>query len=78
MADYTEEMIMIRAMPCPSCGALPRQHCERPPNPHTGRIKNHAERQMLFHKFIKNIQAGNKPTKNNWDNWHPIDIGDIW
>lgn len=49
---YTEEQIMIRAMPCPNCFAKPRNHCKRKPR-EDGGIKNHQERQWLWHDFIK-------------------------
>jgi hypothetical protein len=52
---YTEEKIMIRAMPCPKCGAKPREHCKRPPR-EDGLIRNHNERMLLWHKFIKVTQ----------------------
>tara|TARA_B100000963_G_scaffold273400_1_gene241598 strand:+ start:8358 stop:8597 length:240 start_codon:yes stop_codon:yes gene_type:complete len=52
MTHYTDEQIMIRAMPCPKCGALPRQHCYRKPSK-DGRIKNHNERQLVWHEHVK-------------------------
>mgnify|MGYP003682004381 CR=1 FL=1 len=53
---YTDEQIMIRAMPCPNCYAKPRQLCDRRPNKN-GMIINHQDRQLLFHDFIKSIAA---------------------
>ena len=52
MTPYTEEQILIRSMPCPKCGALPRQHCHRKPSK-DGRIKNHNERQLVWHEHVK-------------------------
>jgi len=49
---YTEEQIMIRSMPCPTCFAKPRHHCKRKPR-EDGKIKNHQERQWLWHDFVK-------------------------
>lgn len=77
MTDYTEEQIMIRAMPCPKCGVKPRIHCKRNPHPETNKIKNHQERQMLWHQFVKNVNAENPHTWRS-DDWHPIDYGDIF
>lgn len=54
MTHYTDEMIMIRAMPCPKCGARPREHCKRKPNK-DGRIKNHEQRMWYWHQFIKSL-----------------------
>ena len=51
-AKYTEEQIMIRAMPCPDCNAKPRQLCDRRPK-QNGLILNHQARQLYFHEFIK-------------------------
>lgn len=50
--NYTEEQILIRSMPCPKCGALPRHHCNRKPS-EDGKIKNHNERQLFWHKHVK-------------------------
>ncbi len=50
--EYTEEQIMIRSMPCPTCFAKPRQHCKRPPK-EDGKIINHKERQWLWHDFVR-------------------------
>jgi hypothetical protein len=78
MTHYSEEQILIRAMPCPKCGVKPREHCKRKPHPETGKIKNHQERQMLWHQFVKSVQAGKKPNIGSEGAWHPIDYGDIF
>jgi hypothetical protein len=52
---YTEEQIMIRSMPCPTCFAKPRHHCKRKPR-EDGGIKNHQERQWLWHDFVKSCK----------------------
>ena len=52
MTQYSEEKIFIRAMPCPKCGAKPREHCRRKPK-EDGTIKNHQERQYAWHQFAK-------------------------
>jgi len=49
---YSEEQIFIRAMPCPKCGAAPREHCNRKPL-ENGMIKNHQERLWAWHQFVK-------------------------
>lgn len=53
---YTDEQIMIRAMPCPDCFAKPRELCRRKPNK-DGIIRNHEDRQLLFHKFIQSAKT---------------------
>lgn len=50
--QYSEEQIFIRAMPCPKCGAAPREHCNRKPKDN-GMIKNHQERLWEWHKFVQ-------------------------
>ena len=65
---YTEEQIMIRAMPCPDCFAKPREHCKRKPR-QNGLIRNHQDRQILFHEFIKsakNYGAVDLHGHNSW------------
>jgi len=52
MTHYSEEQIFIRAMPCPKCGAKPREHCNRKPK-EDGTIKNHQERMWAWHQFAK-------------------------
>lgn len=54
--EYTEEQIMIRAMPCPDCFAKPRELCRRKLNKN-GIIRNHESRQWLFHKFIQSAKT---------------------
>ena len=49
---YSDEQLMIRAMPCPICYAKPRKFCKREPNKN-GIIKSHKERQFLFNEFVK-------------------------
>jgi hypothetical protein len=56
MTHYTEEQIFIRAMPCPKCGAMPREHCIRKVKD-DGTIKNHQERMWLWHDFVKSTKA---------------------
>lgn len=56
MTRYTDEQIMIRAMPCPTCGAKPRQHCKRKPA-ESGIIKNHQHRQLYWHQFAKRASS---------------------
>jgi hypothetical protein len=53
---YTEEQVMIRAMPCPECGADPRKFCKRKPN-QNGRIRSHEARMLLWHEFVKSAVA---------------------
>lgn len=53
---YTEEQILIRAMPCPECGAEPRKHCKRKPS-QNGRIRSHESRMLLWHEFVKSANA---------------------
>lgn len=55
MTNYTEEMIMIRAMPCPKCGVMPRDPCNRKPK-ENGLIANHQERMWLWHDFVKSAK----------------------
>ena len=55
MTHYSEEKIMIRAMPCPKCGVMPREHCKRKPD-ENGVIKNHQERMWLWHNFVKSAK----------------------
>jgi len=50
--EYSEEQILIRSVPCPSCGAQPRQFCFRPPKKTTGKISSHNERMLLWHKVV--------------------------
>lgn len=57
MTHYTDEQIMIRAMPCPKCFAKPRQLCKRKPNKN-GIIRNHEERMLLFHDHVKECSFG--------------------
>ena len=57
MTPYTDEQIMIRAMPCPKCFAKPRQLCKRKPNKN-GIIRNHEERMLLFHDHVKECSFG--------------------
>jgi hypothetical protein len=57
MTNYTEEQIMIRAMPCPYCFAQPRELCDRKPQ-ENGIVRNHRERMELFHKHVSNVTYG--------------------
>jgi hypothetical protein len=77
MTEYTEEQIFIRSMPCPKCGAKPRDHCKRKPK-ENGTISSHQDRQMIWHQFVKSVQAGEKPNIGGEGAWHPIDYGDIF
>lgn len=55
--NYTDEQIMIRAMPCPECFAKPREFCKRKPDKN-GMIRNHHERQKLFHRHVSEVSFG--------------------
>lgn len=68
MTHYTEEQIMIRSMPCPECGARPRQHCFRKPK-QNGLIINHQDRQMLWHDFVKSVNAQGRVDLYNNITW---------
>tara|TARA_B100000963_G_scaffold212481_1_gene185148 strand:+ start:523 stop:753 length:231 start_codon:yes stop_codon:yes gene_type:complete len=57
MTNYTEEQIMIRAMPCPKCFAQPRELCDRKPQ-ENGIVRNHRERMELFHKHVSTVSYG--------------------
>ena len=57
MTHYTDEQIMIRAMPCPVCFAAPRQLCDRRPQKN-GIVRNHYERMELFHKHVTQVSYG--------------------
>lgn len=57
MTNYTDEQIMIRAMPCPKCFAQPRELCKRKPQKN-GIVRNHHERQKLFHDHIAQVARG--------------------
>jgi hypothetical protein len=57
MTNYTDEQIMIRAMPCPKCFAQPRELCKRKPQKN-GIVRNHHDRQKLFHDHIKQVLSG--------------------
>ena len=52
MTHYTEEQIMIRSMPCPECGAKPRQHCFRKPK-QNGLIINHQDTFFVIDRHDK-------------------------
>tara|TARA_Y100001938_G_C8085054_1_gene431450 strand:+ start:945 stop:1223 length:279 start_codon:yes stop_codon:yes gene_type:complete len=54
---YTDEQIMIRAMPCPKCFAQPRELCKRKPTAN-GIVRNHEERMHLFHDHVKECSFG--------------------
>ena len=69
MTHYTEEQIMIRAMPCPRCGAAPRFHCNRKPAKN-GLIKNHQARQFLWHDFVKS--AAETKQVSVFDRYHHL------
>jgi hypothetical protein len=57
MTQYTEEQIMIRAMPCPKCFAQPRELCNRKPQ-ENGIVRNHRERMELFHEHVSQVGVG--------------------
>jgi len=57
MTQYTEEQIMIRAMPCPKCFAQPRELCNRKPQ-ENGIVRNHRERMELFHEHVSQVSFG--------------------
>tara|TARA_B100001059_G_C17819925_1_gene577603 strand:- start:1597 stop:1869 length:273 start_codon:yes stop_codon:yes gene_type:complete len=54
---YTDEQIMIRAMPCPKCFAKPRELCKRKPKAN-GMVRNHEERMFLFHDHVMECSYG--------------------
>lgn len=58
--QYSDEQIFIRAMPCPKCGAAPREHCYRK-REQNGMIKNHQERMWEWHKFVKQQEPKPRP-----------------
>ena len=58
--QYSEEQIFIRAMPCPRCGAAPREHFKRKPRDN-GMIKNHQERLWEWHQFVKRQRPKPRP-----------------
>jgi hypothetical protein len=57
MTNYTDEQIMIRAMPCPKCFARPRELCNRKPQ-ENGIVRNHRERMELFHEHVSHVSYG--------------------
>jgi len=54
---YTDEQIMIRAMPCPTCFAKPRELCKRKPKAN-GMVRSHEERMLLFHDHVMECSHG--------------------
>tara|TARA_A100001201_G_C3998003_1_gene173653 strand:+ start:445 stop:696 length:252 start_codon:yes stop_codon:yes gene_type:complete len=57
MTHYTDEQIMIRAMPCPKCFAQPRELCNRKAQ-ENGIVRNHRERMELFHDHVAQVNSG--------------------